>query len=62
MNKKINAVFENGVFRPAEPIDLPAALQARDRRRLRIAREAFFEPSPDEIEAAWIAYENKEAD
>ena len=23
MNKKIHAVFENGVFRPTEPIDLP---------------------------------------
>jgi predicted nucleic acid-binding protein len=31
-------------------------------RKTLLAREELFEPSPDEIEAAWIAYENKEAD
>ena len=31
-------------------------------RNTLFAREELFEPTPDEIEAAWIAYANKEAD
>ena len=31
-------------------------------RKTLLAREELFEPTSDEIEAAWIAFENKEAD
>jgi len=34
MNKTIHAVFENGIFRPVEPVDLPERVEVEFEPRL----------------------------
>ncbi|MFM7128058.1 MAG: antitoxin family protein [Isosphaeraceae bacterium] len=39
MNKTIHAVFENGIFRPVEPVDLPEKVEVEFEPRVIVKNE-----------------------